>query len=79
MAMGCVPVVAMNVDMESYAVPPIEGLHYLRVENPEDALIKVKSITSEKWTEMSEACRKWWRETASVEGSWVLTQKLKGM
>jgi hypothetical protein len=79
MAMGCVPVVAMNVDMESYAVPPIEGLHYLRVENPEDALIKVKSITSEKWTEMSEACRKWWRETASVEGSWALTQKLKGM
>jgi len=77
MAMGCVPVVASNVDMDNYAEPPQENIHYLRVTKPEDVLTKLASISESTWTQMSEACTLWWQANASVEGSWALTQKLK--
>ena len=75
MAMGCVPVVAPEVDMTSYAEPPQEGLHYFRVVSPEDAA-SVKAVTAERWTVMSAACRDWWRRNASVDGMWELTKRL---
>ena len=77
MAMGCVPVCAPEVDMESYANPPQEGVHYIRVNGPEEISVKVASIPEEKWAAMSAACIQWWRQNASTEGSWALTQKLK--
>jgi hypothetical protein len=77
MAMGCVPLCAPDVDMESYANPPQEGVHYIRVHSPEDLSTKVRSISEEQWVTMSAACRQWWQENASAEGSWNLTQKLK--
>jgi len=76
MAMGCVPVVTMDVDMENYANPPQEGIHYIRITKPEDVETSVKVISPERWQEMSEACQTWWKENASAEGSWALTQKL---
>ena len=75
MAMGCVPIVAPEVDMTNYAEPPQEGLHYLRVQNPDDVL-EVKNMTPERWTVMSAACRDWWERNASAEGMWRLTEKL---
>jgi hypothetical protein len=75
MAMGCVPVVAPEVDMSSYADPPVEGLHYFRAENPEEAT-EVTQVTPDRWTVMSAACRDWWLRNASAEGMWRLTQKL---
>lgn len=77
MAMGCVPVCATEVDINKYANPPQEGLHYIRVKSPEDAQEKLKALSKEEWETMSAACLKWWRENASAEGSWRLTQKLK--
>ena len=74
MAMGCVPVIAPEVDM-TYADPPVEGLHYFRVNSPADVKA-ILEITPERWTVMSAACRDWWDRNASVEGSWLLTQKL---
>lgn len=76
MAMGCVPVCVSDVDMENYANPPQEGVHYIRVETPSDVETKVKSMTEEQWLTMSTACIDWWKKNASVEGSWLLTQKL---
>lgn len=75
MAMGCVPVVAPEVDMTNYADPPVEGLHYFRVETPEEAKA-VLQTTAERWMVMSAACRDWWQRNASVEGMWELTQRL---
>jgi hypothetical protein len=75
MAMGCVPIVAPEVDMSSYAEPPEEGLHYFRVRSPEEARIAT-SVTPDRWTVMSAACRDWWQRNASAEGSWALTVKL---
>ena len=75
MAMGCVPVVAPEVDMTNYADPPVEGLHYFRAKTPEEAKAAA-AITAERWTVMSAACRDWWQRNASVDGMWELTQRL---
>ena len=75
MAMGCVPIVSKGVDMDSYAVPPVVGVHYLRVEGPEDVEAAV-AIDREAWEAMSAACCEWWAANASVEGSFKLTARL---
>jgi hypothetical protein len=76
MAMGCVPVVAPEVDMGSYAEPPQEGLHYFRVADPADVKRVVAEVTAERWTVMSAACRDWWARNASADGLWQVTQGL---
>ena len=79
MAMGCIPIVAADVDMANYAEPPEEGLHYFRVEAPEDIPSIIEKTTAERWTVMSVACRDWWRRNASVDGMWELTRRLAGV
>jgi hypothetical protein len=76
MAMGTVPICAPDVDMSSYAVPPVEGVHYLRCSGPVEARAAAESMGAEKWKEMSAACRAWWAENCSCEGSFKLTKKL---
>ena len=76
MAFGTVPVVSADVDMTHYANPPIENVHYFRVKNPSDAITKIALTSEESWAKMSEACKTWWKENCSAEGSWNLTQKL---
>jgi len=76
MAMGCVPVCASGVDMESYAVPPVEGTHYLRASSPEEARKVADAMDEETWTRMSQACKSWWKENSSCEGSFKLTKAL---
>jgi hypothetical protein len=78
MAMGCVPVVSSEVDMDSYANPPVEGVHYLRVSAPEDLAGAVAAVSKESWEKMSAAGRVWWSENASCEGSFQLTVRLVG-
>jgi hypothetical protein len=75
MAMGCVPLVAPEVDMDSYAVPPREGIEYLRVANPA-AAAAAASMDRETWERMSFAGQAWWRANASCEGMFALTKKL---
>jgi len=76
MAMGCVPVVTSDVDMDNYANPPEEGLHYIRVSSPDEIEAKVKSVSEKQWSFMSNACRAWWSDNASAQGSWRLTSEL---
>jgi hypothetical protein len=76
MAMGCVPIVAPEVDMTSYADPPQEGLHYLRAEGPGAVAEIVKNIGADQWSLMSVACRDWWSRNASADGMWELTMRL---
>jgi len=76
MAMGTVPVVASEVDMANYANPPQEGVHFLRIQSPEEAITITETMEEAQWAIMSEACRKWWLDNASVEGSWTLTKRL---
>ena len=76
MAMGCVPICGLDVDMSHYAEPPVEGLHYLRVTGPASAKEALEKITPDRWMVMSVACRDWWKRNCSVDGLWALTQKL---
>ena len=76
MALGTVPVVSLEVDMESYANPPVEGLHYVRVQNPDDLRKKLSEIDDDTWWRMSRACKEWYITNCSVDGLWNLTQKL---
>ncbi len=76
MAMGCVPLVTRDVDMENYANPPVEGVHYIKGETPEELKAKMDAVSHEEWLKMSLACQQWWKDNASVEGSWFLTKKL---
>ena len=76
MAMGCVPIVAPEVDMTSYAEPPQPGIHYFRVETPAEADYVARNTSEERWATMSAAARAWWARNASVEGSWRLTERL---
>lgn len=78
MAMGTVPVVARGVDMVKYANPPQEGIHYLRVvgTTAEELKQQLAEVTEEQWTKMSVAAHQWWKENASVEGLWNVTQQL---
>ena len=75
-SMGCVPVVTEGVDMDNYCEPFVKDTHYLRTLSPEDAEVQIKSVTAEKWQEMSTACREWWKRNASAEGSWNRTKVL---
>ena len=76
MAFGTVPVVSLEVDMTHYANPPVEGLHYVRVQNPDDLKNKLSQIDDDVWYRMSQACKQWYKENCSVDGIWKLTNRL---
>jgi hypothetical protein len=77
MALGTVPLVAPDVDMDNYINPPQENIHYIRLKSfePEEAKIAIQ-ISNEKWKEMSMASHTWWKENASAEGLWILTKNI---
>jgi len=74
MAMGCVPVVESAVDMTHYSVPPVEGIHYLRIQSLDTVKSQIAEITEDIWSKMSVACRDWWKANASCEGFFTLTK-----
>ena len=76
MAFGTVPLVAPEVDMDSYANKPVEGLHYIRVSSPEDLKKQLAELDDDVWWRMSQACKKWYLENCSADGMWKLTQQL---
>ena len=76
MSMGTVPVVSGDVDMTGYANPPIEGIHYIRVNNVNDVTSKLAAIDESSWIAMSAACKAWWLKNASAKGMWLLTKEL---
>ena len=78
MAVGTVPVVAPGVDMDKYANPPQEGVHYIRVRslNPEDVKKQLSEISAESWHSLSASAHKWWQDNASADGLWRATKEL---
>jgi hypothetical protein len=68
-----VPIITPGVDMTHYAVPPIEGVHYLRAETPEEARRLANELDDHEWREMAVSCRVYFEKYLSPEGSWKLT------
>lgn len=76
MACGSIPLITPEVDIEGYYEPPVEGIHFLRVNSPEDVEKKISTISPEKWQEMSKACVEWYNRNCSVEGSFKITSEI---
>lgn len=76
MAMGCVPIVSPEVDMTNYANPPQKGVHYFVASTPEEAKALATDTEETTWKQMSAAAHTWWKENASCDGMWHLTEKL---
>lgn len=70
MALGTVPIVTPDVNVSSYMDPLIENTHYILLKTPDDFKRIVTSITSEKWTKMSLACREWYQKNVHSENCW---------
>lgn len=78
MALGTVPVVAPDVDMDKYHDAPKEGVHYIRLKSfdPAEAKVTVEAISEERWQVMSGLAHKWWQANASAEGLFKITKAL---
>lgn len=70
MAMGTVPLITKHVTIDSYYDPPIEGIHYIRVDSPEDAKKKVSEMSKETWDTMSKACHQWYLDNVHSDNAW---------
>lgn len=76
MGVGTVPVVTEGVEMSSYAEPLVEGVHYIRVRDPDELRGKLAGIGEAAWANMSAACLEWWRRNCSCAGSWETTIRM---
>jgi hypothetical protein len=78
MAVGTVPVIAPDVDMDHYANPPKENIHYIRMYTTDPAAIQkqLSEISAETWQQMSAAAHRWWQDNASADGLWRTTKEL---
>ena len=66
MACGTVPLITPSVSI-SYADPLIEGIHFLRINSPDDIYTLINTISEENWKKMSDACRAWyWKNVHSI-------------
>lgn len=70
MAFGTVPVVTKEVNITSYYDPPVENIHFLKANTPEDLKRITKQITSEKWKQMSQACYDWYQRNVYSKNAW---------
>jgi hypothetical protein len=70
MAVGTVPLITPHVCIDSFKSPPIEGVHYLRVNTSEDIPNVINNISKDKWIEMSNACKKWYMDNCHSTALW---------
>lgn len=73
MGVGTIPIVTPDVDVDSYAEPLVENVHYIRVSKPDDIANIMHDITDEKREHMSKSCIEWWERNCSLIGSFKTT------
>ena len=76
MSMGTVPIVTPNVSIKDYANPPLENVHYIKVNSPLEIANKINSISKEKWESMSRNCHNWYMENVHSSSTWNTTLKI---
>ena len=75
MALGTVPIIDNNVNMD-YHNKPIENVHYFRINKPEEIVKIIDNCSEKQWTEMSRACIKWYNDNCSCIGSFNITMDI---
>ena len=73
LALGTPLIVTPGVDVINYSTPLVEGTHYISVKTSEEAIKAMAAISDEEWIKMSDACRIWYKQSASVNGSYITT------
>jgi len=76
MALGTVPIVTPEVDMQNYYDPPILGEHYFQVNTPEEIPEIIAQCSPKQWQKMSLNCRDWYWRNCSPEQSFHQTEKI---
>ena len=72
MALGTVPILTPGC-CTKYHNPPIENVHYLKANKPEDI---PELINNADWESMSAACIEWYEENCSIDGSFKVTTEI---
>jgi len=75
LGMGTVPVVTEGV-FTDYPEPLVEGVHFIRAEDPEKTVKTLMGIDEARWAEMSNNCIDWFERNCSVDGSFNITKKI---
>tara|TARA_R110000824_G_scaffold401682_1_gene613581 strand:- start:5152 stop:6921 length:1770 start_codon:yes stop_codon:yes gene_type:complete len=75
MGLGTVPIVAPEVDMNYYDSPE-EGVHYFRVNSPDQVKEITEGLGETEWKRMSDNCIDWWNRNCSRKGSFETTQRI---
>jgi hypothetical protein len=73
MAFGTVPIIMPEVEINSYINPPQENIHFIRVSNGDEYKEKIKNISKEKWTNMSNECIDWYENNVNSKNAWNTT------
>jgi glycosyltransferase involved in cell wall biosynthesis len=76
MAMGTVPIVTPEVDMNGYFDPPVVGVHYFIARTPEDVSSIISTTNAADWQKMSRSCKEWYSANCSVLGSLYQTLRI---
>ena len=70
MAFGTIPIVTHEVTMKSYMDPPIENIHYFRVNNTKEFKEKLEKMNEKKWKIMSRFCYEWYQRNVHSKNCW---------
>tara|TARA_B100001057_G_scaffold496838_1_gene599381 strand:- start:214 stop:1842 length:1629 start_codon:yes stop_codon:yes gene_type:complete len=70
MAFGTIPVITLEVSIESYMEPLIENIHYIRVNNTDEFKQKISEMDENKWNEMSKGCYEWYQRNVYSKNCW---------
>ena len=69
MACGTIPIITQNVSI-SYADPLIEGIHFIRVNSPNELNNVINKINEDDWKKMSDSCREWYWKNIHSTNCW---------
>ena len=78
LGLGVVPIVTENVCTKYYD-PLIEGMHYFKVNNPQQVTKIINDCSKDRWEYMSYNCRKWYNKNCSPIGSFETTCNILGV
>jgi hypothetical protein len=70
MALGTVPIITSECVILSYADPPIENVHFIRANTPEELKQILQNISKDQWDFMSKSCIEWYKKNVYSRNGW---------
>lgn len=70
MALGTVPIVTPEVCVNDYMEPLVEGVHFVRVNEPSELRAKLALIDEATWKKLSDSCKDWYMRNVHSNNMW---------